>query len=292
MAKLNDPRLRAQLRQADKVAEAGKRAAAAQLYQQILDEAPESDAAWAGLGTVLFEEAEQEAAFEKALALNPANKKARQGLAALRGEPLPEPAQLVPETTEAASAGVEETAVTPPPSPPPPAEETYELVCYRHPDRSTSLRCYSCGRPICSTCARKTPVGYSCPDCIREKEEVFFNANTSDYIIAPLVSLPLSLGAGFLVTQFGGGFFFIFLMIFIGGLVGGFIGRISKRAIGNRRGRYLPHIVAATVVIGVLVWVIPLLLVILFGNPGAFTLLLTPGIYLFTATGAAFYQMK
>ncbi len=80
----------------------------------------------------------------------------------------------------------------------------------------------------------------------------------------------------------------IMLTFFIGGAVGGFIGRMTKRVIGNRRGRYLPHVVAATIVLGVL------LPVGFFFLLGAISLgsLLVPGIYLFVATGAAFYQMK
>ena len=68
-----------------------------------------------------------------------------------------------------------------------------ELFCYRHPNRSTSLRCYKCNKPICSECTVKTPVGYLCPDCHREAEDAFFNDKATDYLLALLVALPLSL---------------------------------------------------------------------------------------------------
>lgn len=303
---MSEPRLRALLRRANKVASDGKRAAAAQVYRQIIEEAPQAEDAWLGLAKVTFDEEERETAYEQVLKLDPENEDAHQGLAILRGEakppdvetavaPKPDPA---PEETAVA---VEPTPDPAPTTPMPdldrvhveaPAESDETLLCYRHPDRETALRCYSCGKPICSQCAVKTPVGYSCPDCVREKEDVFFNAKPLDYLFAPLVSFPLSLLAGFLVLRFSGGFFFILIMIFVGGLIGGFIGRISKRVIGNRRGRYLPHIVAATVVFGVLVPGFPILLALLAGNAGVLFALLGPGIYLFTATGAAFYQMK
>ncbi len=101
-------------------------------------------------------------------------------------------------------------------------EPDLELFCYRHPNRSTSLRCYKCNKPICSECTVKTPVGYLCPDCHREAEDAFFNAKTTDYLLALLVALPVSLLAGWLVVRFSGGIFMILIFVFAGGAVGGF----------------------------------------------------------------------
>jgi hypothetical protein len=307
---INSPRLRSLLRQAHKVADSGKRAAAAQLYRQILEEAPDTDAAWVGLAEVEFDPVEKEKAYQRALSINPESRQAKNGLARLNGEVVEES-----PTIEEIKADVKNTAVSPNVQEKEPILETvekinkasesyhhdhaqvtnqeaYDLVCYRHAGRETSLRCYNCNKPICSQCAVKTPVGYSCPDCIREKEDAFFNATPIDYILAPLVSLPLSLLAGFLVLRVGVGFIFILLTVFVGGAIGGLIGRVTKRFVGNRRGRYLPHVVATTVVLGVLIPAIPVLFALVIGNLGAITLLLVPGIYLFVATGAAFYQMK
>ncbi len=50
---LLSPRIRSLLRQADRVADAGKRSAAEKLYRQIIEEAPDTAAAWFGLGRVL-----------------------------------------------------------------------------------------------------------------------------------------------------------------------------------------------------------------------------------------------
>ncbi|MEM7335312.1 MAG: hypothetical protein AAF490_24760 [Chloroflexota bacterium] len=282
-----DPRTRSLLRQADKIAAAGKRSAAVELYEKILDENPNADTAWSGLASVLADPVKKEESFEKALALNPENGDAIRGLATLRGEPIPAE-WVIQEEVEEEEVG-EETAVS----------ETHEhepvtndddllLACYRHPNRETGLRCYNCQKPICMDCTRKTPVGYLCPDCYREKEDIFFNAKNRDYIVAPIIAFPLSLIAGFLALQVGSffGIFIFFLAAAVGGGIGGLIGRLAKRAVGYRRGRYLPHTVSAMVILGFL---IPSLPAVLLGSLGA---ILVPGILLFFATGAAFYAMR
>ena len=291
---MSEVRLRTLLRQADRVAEAGKRAAAEQLYQEILVEAPEAAAAWLGLAQVAGSEAEKRAAYERVLALEPDNKEAAEGLAWLESGQMAEAVETAVSPPPTATEEAEKTAVFSPDNEPVVAEETYDLVCYRHPDRETSLRCYNCNRPICIECTHKTPVGYICPVCQREAEDIFFNAKPSDYLVAPAVALPLSLLAGFLVVQLGGlgGFLLFFIIFAVSGAVGSFIGRLAKRAIGGRRGRYLPHTVAAMVILGALPFLLLPLLAAFFGGARGLIGLLMPGIYLFVATGAAFYQMK
>lgn len=49
------------------------------------------------------------------------------------------------------------------PNPPPsPAEAP---TCYRHPDRTSYLRCVRCNRYICGDCMRSAAVGQQCVDC-------------------------------------------------------------------------------------------------------------------------------
>lgn len=290
---MSEPRLRTLLRQAEKTKNAGKRAAAAQLYREIVAEEPDLVEAWLGLGELSTDAAEKERAYRQALALDPENVVAQAGLA---GEPLP----------EAADTDEPETAVSPPPpvitqqapaaqqKPALPAEKDDEFIlyCYRHPERDTSLRCYSCNKPICIDCANKTPVGYICPECLYNLEEKFFTATKIDYLLASVVSFILSLLAGFVVVNFGGGFFWVLIVLFVAGGVGAFVAKLTYRVIGGRRGRYIPHIVATMVILGVVIPAFPLLIGILFGGLGALFGLLVPGIYAFVASSSAFYWMR
>jgi membrane associated rhomboid family serine protease len=42
--------------------------------------------------------------------------------------------------------------------------------CYRHPMRETGVSCSNCGRPICHECMIPAPVGFRCPECVREQQ--------------------------------------------------------------------------------------------------------------------------
>ena len=298
--RLRDPRLRALLTQADRNATYGKNAAAESLYRQILSDAPDAEEAWLGLAGVVSDPGEKRTAYERVLELAPETPLAIAALAQLDGRPVPpQVAAALAEaegTAEATNGNGDRApdAVTEAEPAVKPVEVPFELACYRHPERSTSLRCYNCNRPICISCARKTPVGYICPECQREAEDAFFNSKPTDYLIAALVSLPISLLVGYLLVNFSGmfGFFFYLLIFFISGAVGSFIGRITKRAIGGRRGRYLPGLVVAMMVVGLAIPALPILLAILTGNVGALMALIGPGIYLFVGGGAAYWQMR
>jgi len=85
--------------------------------------------------------------------------------------------------------------------------------CYVHPDRETSLRCKRCERYICASCARHTPTGYLCRDCVRAQQKSFDTSEWYDYIVGFITAGFLSAMAAFLVTLIGGiGFFGWFLI--------------------------------------------------------------------------------
>lgn len=322
-----NPRVRSLLRQARKTAGLGKREAAKKLYEQILEEAPQTVEAWLGLAEVSKDPHVSAAAYRRVLELDPGNEKARRNLAQEAEEEAVEPVdvdgdgatetaddpfsqtrQWLDEATarapqaprdQEADEAPEPVAVKIPagdgagprvPSEQLPEEEEGVLYCYRHPNRATGLRCITCNRPICTKCAQHTPVGYRCPQCIREAQDVFFTAGIVDYLIVAVVTLILALLAGALAPRLG------FFVIFIGPAAGSIIGRIAFRVARRRHGRYLPHLVAALVALGGFLPVgFPLILALLFGSGSVARLglgLLWPIIYVFLATGAAYYQVK
>lgn len=309
---VSSPRIRSLLRQADKVAASGKRTAAEQLYRQIIDEAPETAPAWVGLALVLTDTNEQEAALDRAYELDPTDERAKIGLTAVRNGQSPVEA-LNPEpevsTEEKVAAQPERNWQEPVTrearfdSVQPPAETAHEghvqeavetgevLYCANHPNRQTHLRCNKCGKPVCTKCIKPTPVGYRCKECVKEHQDVFYTAEIIHYLIAAVITLPLSLLAGLLAGLVG------FFVIFIGAAAGSIIARITHRVIGRRRGRWMPHLVGALVCLGGVVWALPALFIMLFGGGldgvgfNSFGLIWR-GIYVVIATSAAFYQMR
>ena len=76
------------------------------------------------------------------------------------------------------------------------------MYCTNHPDTETLLRCNKCGKPICLKCAVLTEVGYRCKECIREQQNVFYNAMTGDNWIAFAVAASVFSGAAWAVDPF------------------------------------------------------------------------------------------
>ncbi|MCO5207284.1 MAG: hypothetical protein M9928_19930 [Anaerolineae bacterium] len=155
------------------------------------------------------------------------------------------------------------------------------LFCKNHADRETTLRCYRCNEPICMSCAKRTSVGYLCPQCVYEAEEKFFSATKLDYIIGGAIALVLSGIAAWFASILG------FWVIFVAAAVGTLIGTATFYAVGRRRGRYLPQTVAAMVVVGVA----PAILGSLVFSLGSFSAVWLI-VYVVLATSSAYYRMR
>ena len=165
--------------------------------------------------------------------------------------------------------------------------EPESLTCANHPDRETLLRCNKCGKPICISCAVRTPVGYRCNECVREQQNIYFNALGRDNIVALAVGFVLTLIVapivGFLLGSIG--FFGFFIAFIIGSGAGTLVARIIRSAVGNRRGRKLPHMAIAGIMLGVAPWA---LLFLLSGGRAFLMLLLFAGLTI----ASAFPQLR
>lgn len=126
------------------------------------------------------------------------------------------------------------------------------LYCANHPETETYLRCNKCGKPICLKCAVLTEVGYRCKECIREQQNVFYNAMTSDNWIAFAVAAGITMVAWPLVSFFlrATGFFGWIIAALVGSGAGAALGQIIRQSVGKRRGRYIRHFTLAGIVVG------------------------------------------
>ena len=131
--------------------------------------------------------------------------------------------------------------------------ETTTLYCYVHPTRETSLRCNNCERPICAQCAVRTPTGYRCKECVRNRQKTFDTSEWYDYISGFIVAAILSGIAAFLVTLIGSIGFFGWFLIAAGAPTAGVVISESVRTVTRkRRSRSLFITVGAGVVLGAL----------------------------------------
>lgn len=131
--------------------------------------------------------------------------------------------------------------------------ESTTLYCYVHPDRETSLRCNNCERPICASCAVRTPTGYRCKECVKNRQKSFDTSEWYDYISAFIVASILSGIGAFLVTLIGGIGFFGYILIAAGApTVGVIITESIRKVTSKRRSRPLFVTAAVGVVLGAL----------------------------------------
>jgi hypothetical protein len=131
--------------------------------------------------------------------------------------------------------------------------ESTTLYCYVHPTRETTLRCNNCDRPICASCAIRTPIGYRCKECVKGQQKVFNTSEWYDYISGFIVAALLSAVGAFLVTLIGGIGFFGWFLIAAGAPTAAVVIAEGVRLITRRhRSRALFITVAAGVVLGAL----------------------------------------
>lgn len=234
---------------------------------------PDNVEAWLGLAGVVESLEEKRACFSKALALDPGNHQAQAGLARVEKK-------LAESQITVQPGSVDEPAGD--------SQESGLAFCYRHPEVETGLRCNRCNRPICPRCARRTPVGFRCPDCIREQENKYYSGGNLDYFIAAVIAFPLSLIAAGLFTYILGGlgFWVIFIGIFVAPAVAGFIAEAVRWGVRKRRSRYLGHVAAGSLILATVIMAFPVLI-----NLNLFALL-APGIFLVLGAGTVLARLR
>jgi hypothetical protein len=254
------------LNQAAAASSLGDREEAERLYRRATERSPYNTQAWLGLAAAVPSTAAKRACYEQVLAINPHNGEARAALQRLAS-------QADPATVQAIEATLAGAAARRAAEPPPPAavtavavdhehvavESGETLVCVNHPDTETTLRCNRCGRPVCVRCVELTEVGYRCKDCIREQQNTFFTAVSTDYVIVAVVSFLLAAVAAPLIEVLLGifGLFLgIILAVVLGPAVGGTAATIIRRSVGRRRGRYMGIVAVVAIILGMLVGVL------------------------------------
>lgn len=166
--------------------------------------------------------------------------------------------------------------------------DTSATYCYVHPTRETSLRCKRCDRPMCVSCAVRTPTGYVCKECVRQQQKTFDTAMWYDYLIGFGVTFVLSLIASSLTALVASflGFYTIFIAAAVGGGAGTFIANITLRAVNKRRSKAL----FVSCAVGMVVGAVPALVALLF--TGQILALIAIGIYIVVATPTVYSRLS
>ncbi|MFQ5615286.1 MAG: hypothetical protein ACE5GO_02360 [Anaerolineales bacterium] len=176
-----------------------------------------------------------------------------------------------------------------------PAQHDHPTFCATHPATETSLRCNRCEKFICPKCAKRTPIGYRCEDCVRGQQKVFDTAQAQDYVLVTLIAGVLSFIGSLIVPTLG--FFTIFLAPGVGAVIAGLI----RRATNRRRSKRLFQWAATATAIGSLLPLCVSLFGIVFslfveGAGAGFGLfglnLIWQGIYTFMVTSSTHYRLS
>ena len=278
------------LQRGQAAARVGRRAEAREDLGQAVEIDPGYVEAWLALAGVVDDPHEKKDCFEQVLSLDPDHVEAKLGLELLQpsleaSEPHDHtPGDVREDELEAviaqASMQLAEAVGTAP------ADETHPddevLYCAIHPNRETVLRCNRCSKPICTQCAVQTPVGYRCKECVGRQQSTFYTGGAVDYVIAAAIALILGGLATFLMTMLRSWF----IAIILGPALGIGIAEAVRLAVRRRRSRYLAAVVGVCVVVASL----PALLLSLAG--GNLWGLLTLGLFLVLAVGAAVARLR
>lgn len=219
---MNDDELLAHGRSAARVGDAED----ARTYLETLTaRTPDSVEGWLALAAVVPEPRKKRDCFQKVLAIEPENAEAKAGLQRLSGK--------------FGASILEDEA----------AAEVY--YCTWHPDRETLLRCSRCGRPMCTACAVRHPVGMRCKECVKELRSPIYVVSPVQLAKAAAVALALSTLAGYMFLWLSRTWLAWIIAFLVGAAIGAAIADLASRAAGKKRGKEITAVVAACMVAGV-----------------------------------------
>ncbi len=161
------------------------------------------------------------------------------------------------------------------------------LYCANHPNVETGLRCNNCNKPICPKCAKLTPTGYRCKDCLRNQQRNFDTTEWYDPLLAFFLAAILSFIGSLLVSVLG------FFTLFVAPIAGVIIAEGVRFVVRRRRSSQL--YVAA--VVGAVLGSLPHLLMAIFATIGGMGFggiwdLIWHGYYTFTVTSTILYRLR
>lgn len=165
---------------------------------------------------------------------------------------------------------------------------TTPIYCVNHPGVETSLRCKTCGKPICARCAVRTPTGYSCRECVRGQQKIFDTAGWFDYVAGFLAGGFLSSVSSVLVVLVGSiaSFFAWIVIAAVAPTLGVVIAEALRFVTRKHRSKSLFVTLLAAVILGAAPVIIFLLLTLDFWS------LIFQGIYLFIAVPVIYYRLS
>lgn len=266
------------MRRGQAAARVGRRDQAREYLREAVALDPGNAEAWLDLAGVEDDPARKRACFQKVQEIDPGNEQARLGLEMLDEVSAAGNEDELEAVLAAASRRLDEAVGPPPPDEVTPDDEV--LYCANHPNVETMLRCNRCGKPICTRCAKLTPVGYRCRECLGQQQAVFYTGGALDYVLGGAVALVLGGFAAFLMSRIG----FWFFALILGPTLGIAIAEAVRFVVRRRRSRYLATVVAVGMVLGAL----PALLLSL----GSIWGLVISGLFLVLAVGAAAARLR
>ena len=165
------------------------------------------------------------------------------------------------------------------------------MYCYAHPQRETLLRCNRCERPMCQSCAVRTPTGYRCKECVRGQQKKFDTARWWDYPLAVVTAGVLSYFGSLIAARLG------FFILFLAPVAGMIIAEAVRFMIRKRRSKLLPFLSASATLLGGLISpLISLISILIFissnGSGIPFLGFLWPLAFAILAASTVYYRLK